>query len=67
MDEIGFGATGIAWNEGSGFWPDWNVFEWRKWVLARLVWLGIEEVIFCPTGMAWNGGSGFWPDWTGLE
>jgi hypothetical protein len=40
MEEIGFGPTGIAWNEGSGFgltgmslkggsgfWPDWYGLE----------------------------------------
>jgi hypothetical protein len=35
--------------------------------LARLKWLGMEEVDFGPTGMAWNERSRFWPDWDGLE
>jgi hypothetical protein len=48
--------------------------------LARLEWLGMEEVGFPPAKKAWNKGSWFWfdcrtwkgesqfwPDWNGLE
>jgi hypothetical protein len=58
------------WNGLSGrspFWPDWNGVEWRKLLLARLEWLGMEEVGFGLSGMAWNGGCRYWPDWNGLE
>jgi hypothetical protein len=24
MEEVGFGLTGMAWNRGRWFWPDWN-------------------------------------------
>jgi hypothetical protein len=34
MEEIGFGLTGMAWNEKNQFWSDWNSLEWRKSVLA---------------------------------
>jgi hypothetical protein len=57
IEEVRFSLTGMAWNGGSRFWwtgmfwngrsgfcPDWNSLEWRKWALARLEWLGIEEV-----------------------
>jgi hypothetical protein len=57
----------MAGNEGSRFWPQWNGVEWRKLVLARLKWLGIEEVSFGPTEMAGNKGSQFWLQWNGLE
>jgi hypothetical protein len=56
---------GTSWNGGNRFRPDCNDLEWRKSVLARLDWLGKEEVGFGPTGMeevtfsltgmAWNG------------
>jgi hypothetical protein len=36
-------------------------------VLARLEWLGIEEVGFRQTRMAWNGRSRFWLEWNGFE
>jgi hypothetical protein len=39
------------------FWNNWNGVDWRKSVLARLEWLGMEEVRFGPTVMAWNGES----------
>jgi hypothetical protein len=35
--------------------------------LARLEWLGMEEVGFGLTGMARNVGSRVWPDWNGLD
>jgi hypothetical protein len=50
MEEVGFGMTGKAWNEGSS-------------CLASLECLGMEEVGLGLTGMSWNGGSWFWPDW----
>jgi hypothetical protein len=53
MENVGFGLTGSAWNGGSGFWPDWNGLEWRKFVSA-----GLE--------CFWNGRSRFGPDWNGL-
>jgi hypothetical protein len=61
MEEFGFGLTGMAWNGGSQFWPDWRGLEWKKSVLACLAWLGIEEVGFGLTGMAWNEDSRAWP------
>jgi hypothetical protein len=62
MKEVGFGLSGMAWNGGSWFWPDWNGSEWRKFVLAKLKWLEMKEVSFGLSGMAWNGGIRFWPD-----
>jgi hypothetical protein len=66
MEEVGFYLTGIAWNGGDRFWPDWNSLECKQSFLVGLEWLGIEEVGFGLTGMDWNGGSRFWPDWNGL-
>jgi hypothetical protein len=79
-EEAHFGLTGMEWNRINCFGPDWNGLEliksvlawcngleWRKSVLARLEWLGIEEVGFGLIVMAWNGGSRFWPIWNGLE
>jgi hypothetical protein len=34
MEEVSFGLTEMAGNEGSRFWPQWNGLEWRKLVLA---------------------------------
>jgi hypothetical protein len=34
MEEVDFGLTEMAWNEGSWFWPDWSGMEWKKLVLA---------------------------------
>jgi hypothetical protein len=55
---------------GSPLWPDWNVMELRRSVLAWLEWLrkeevgfgwtkiaGNGEVGFCLTGIVWNRGS----------
>jgi hypothetical protein len=67
MEEFGFGLTEMAGNEGNQFWPEWNGLEWRKLVVARLEWLGIEEVSFGLTEMPGNEGSRFWPEWNGLE
>jgi hypothetical protein len=30
IEKVGFGLTGIAWNVGSYFLPDWNGLEGRK-------------------------------------
>jgi hypothetical protein len=57
MEEVGFGQTGMAWNGGSRFWPDWNGLERRKSILARLEWLGMKEVGFGLTEIASNEGS----------
>jgi hypothetical protein len=35
--------------------------------LARLEWLGMEELGFPPAERAWNKGSWFWLDWNDLE
>jgi hypothetical protein len=59
MKEVGFVPTGMAWNGGKRFWPDWNGWEKKKSFLAGLEWFGMEEVSFVPIGMAWNGGSPF--------
>jgi hypothetical protein len=67
MEKVGFGLTGIAWNGGSLFCPDWNSLDWRKSVLAFLEWPGMEDISFGLTGIAWNGGSWFRPDWNGLK
>jgi hypothetical protein len=53
--QLVLGLTGIAWNGGSRFWPDWNGLEVR-----------IEEICFGLNGLAWNGGSQFWPGCTGM-
>jgi hypothetical protein len=63
MEEVGFGLTGIAWNGGSQFWPNWKGLEWRKSVLASLEWLVMEEVGFGLTGIAWNRISQSWLAW----
>jgi hypothetical protein len=34
IKKVGFGLTGIAWNVGSWFLPDWNGLELRKSVLS---------------------------------
>jgi hypothetical protein len=34
MEKINFGWTGMAWNRGSWFMPDWNGQEKRKTGLA---------------------------------
>jgi hypothetical protein len=49
MKEVGFGLTGMAWNEGSWFWLDWKIFKLRKLVFGLII-------------MPWNGKSRFWPD-----
>jgi hypothetical protein len=51
MEEVGLGLTGMAWNKGIWFFPDWNGLEWRKSILAGRDWLGMEEVSFGLTGM----------------
>jgi hypothetical protein len=33
--------------------------DWRKSVLAKLEWLGMEKVSFCLNGTAWNEEVGF--------
>jgi hypothetical protein len=67
MKKVGFSLPRTVWNGIRRFWPDWNGYEWRKSVLARLEWLGMEEVSFGPTGLACNKGNRFWPDSNGLE
>jgi hypothetical protein len=52
MSEVGFCLTGMAWNGGSPFCPDWNSLDWSKSVLAELEWLGMEKVSFGLTGAA---------------
>jgi hypothetical protein len=34
MGKVVSGLTGMVWNGGSWFWPDWNGLEWRKLVLV---------------------------------
>jgi hypothetical protein len=34
MEEVGFDLTGMAWNRGSRFCPDWNGLEGRKSFLS---------------------------------
>jgi hypothetical protein len=34
MEKVGFGLTGMFWNEENRFCPDWNSLDWRKSVLA---------------------------------
>jgi hypothetical protein len=66
MEEVSLSLTGIAWNEGSRFlpeynglgmkevwfWPHWNSLEWWKWILVQLKWL---KKGFFPLG--WAGGT----------
>jgi hypothetical protein len=59
MEEIVFGLTGMVWNGGGRFWPDWNGLEWGKLILAGLEGLGIEEVGFGLTEIACYGRSQF--------
>jgi hypothetical protein len=65
-EEAHFGLTGMEWNRGNCFGPDWNGLELRKLVLAPLEWFGLDKVSFGLIVMTWNEGSRFWPDWNGL-
>jgi hypothetical protein len=67
MSGVGFGLTGIAWNGGSRFWPDWNSLDWQKPVLTKLEWLVMEKIGLGPTGTARKKGIRFWPVWNGME
>jgi hypothetical protein len=46
MSDVSNGLTGMAWNGGSQFLPDWNSLEWTKSVLALLESIGMEEAGF---------------------
>jgi hypothetical protein len=67
MEEVGLGVTGMAWNKGIWFLPDWNGLDWRKSISTGLEGLRMEENGLGRTGIAWNGRSQFWPDWNSLE
>jgi hypothetical protein len=49
------------------YWADRNGFKLRKSLLARMEWLGMEEVGLELTGMDWNKIICFFPFWNGLE